>query len=121
MTADFAQFRFERRGLAVNCVLSDGWDPPACDRVYDAVVSCDFLEHVTDVPKWAEFISSVLKPGGLFFAQNAFGIGSGPDGSMPMHLARNDRFEKDWDSLLASLNFTQLSSNWYQTPALVTA
>jgi hypothetical protein len=50
--------------------------------------------------------------------QNAFACGSGPEGSIPMHLARNDRFEKDWTPLMIEQGFEQEgTSNWYRTPS----
>lgn len=81
---------------------------------FDAIVSLDFLEHVPNVEEWLKTVGMCLKTGALFCAQNAFGMGSGPDGSMPMHLACNDRFEKDYDPLMEKLGFQQLSSNWYK-------
>lgn len=118
-TAEFAAFRFWRHtGQPLPVHLTQDWQPVNGNRQpYDAVVSLDFLEHVTDVPAWAGAVKQILAPGGLFCAQNAFAIGSGPDGSLPMHLARNDRFERDWDPLLAGLGFQQLSSQWYQRAA----
>jgi hypothetical protein len=103
-------------------VLNEGWSPLDICRDagtigYDAVLSLDFLEHVTDVPGWVQTIRGILKPDGLFFAQNAFSCGSGPDGSIPMHLQRNDRYTQEWDPLLASLGFQKQSSNWYRKPA----
>jgi 2-polyprenyl-3-methyl-5-hydroxy-6-metoxy-1,4-benzoquinol methylase len=80
----------------------------------DAIASLDFLEHVDCVEQWVRAIHAALKPGGIFCVQNAFAIGSGPQGDMPMHLACNDRFEKDWDRLLVDVGFCQLASNWYQ-------
>ena len=118
-TAAFAAFRYERQiGEPMPQMLTSGWEP-AMSGGFDAVVCNDFLEHVTDVPAWVAAIKSVLRPGGLFEAQNAFGpaMGSGPNGSIPMHLSRNDRFEKDWDPMLSNLGFSQLSSNWYQKAA----
>lgn len=85
---------------------------------FDAVISLDFLEHVTDVEAWVRAIYAALKPGGWLMAQNAFACGSGPNGSIPCHLERNDRFEKDWDPLLSSIGFVQESSNWYRKPEL---
>ncbi len=90
--------------------------PDSLDRTFDAVVSLDFLEHVPNVEEWVRFAWKVLKVGGLLVAQNAFGMGSGPDGAMPMHLATNDRFEKDWDPYLSSVGFEQLASQWYVKP-----
>ena len=89
--------------------------PIGCE--YDAICSLDFLEHVPNVEDWVLAIFVALKPGGLFCAQNAFACGSGSDGSIPMHLAVNDRFEKDWDPLLTAIGFEQISSNWYRRPA----
>jgi hypothetical protein len=81
-----------------------------------AVISLDFLEHVVNVETWVQEIYKELEPGGLFFAQNAFACGSGPDGSIPCHLQINDRFVNDWEPLLARVGFEQLSSNWYRKP-----
>lgn len=115
-TARFAEFRYWlHTGQTLPAYLSDGWEPALSDGpgAYDAVVSVDFLEHVTDVPAWTRAIRDALTPGGLFMAQNAFGCGSGSQGSMPMHLARNDRYAREWDPLLAQAGFNQQSSNWY--------
>lgn len=120
-TARYAAFRFWRQtGERLPLHLTGDFRPPMELHPYgpfDAVVSLDFLEHVPNVTEWTDFIRAALKAGGLFCAQNAFGLGSGPQGSMPMHLAENDRYEKDWDPLLAALNFTQESSNWYRRHA----
>lgn len=117
-TARYAAFRFWRQtGTLLPLHLTGDFRPPMeihPHGPFDAVVSLDFLEHVPNVTEWTDFIRAALKPGGLFCAQNAFGMGSGPNGSMPMHLAENDRYEKEWDPLLASLNFTQEGSNWYR-------
>jgi dTDP-4-dehydrorhamnose reductase len=114
-TAGFARFRYwMREGRELPEVMNRDWAPEFNGGGYDAVVACDILEHVPDVPGWVAAIKSALVPGGRLMAQNAFGAGSGPDGSIPMHLSCNDRFEKDWDPLLTSMGFRQESSNWYQ-------
>lgn len=116
-TADFARFRFWAKGVEIPCVLSPGWTPmelaPDC---YDAIVSLDFLEHLPNVEEWVRWVYYSLSPGGLFCAQNAFNMGSGMEGSIPMHLTTNDHWEKDWDPLLSSIGFKAISSNWYQKP-----
>lgn len=113
-TAQYAQFRIWRHlGKLPHTCLSEAWDPPKTHG-HNAVVSLDFLEHVTDVEKWAKAIYDALVHGGLFFAQNAFNIGSGDSGSIPMHLTRNDRFEHDWNPLLLSLGFENIGPNWYK-------
>lgn len=119
-TADFARCRFGQSYKTddIQTILTTDWSPEIfnqqCPGLFDAIVSLDFLEHVTDLPLWINAIYAALKPGGLLCAQNAFGCGSGPDGAMPMHLARNDRFVTDWDPLLSSIGFVQESSNWYR-------
>ena len=116
-TYKFAETRFYMYGVHPSIITTDGWNPPKTwEWMYDAVVSLDFMEHLPNVEKWVQFISESLSPGGYFVAQNAFACGSGFDGPIPMHLAENDHYEKDWDPLLSSLGFEQLSSNWYQKP-----
>lgn len=119
-TARFAQMRlWMHEGHECEAVFSDDWNPPSSTLGrYDAICAADFMEHLPNVEKWVRWIFDSLRPGGLLFAQNAFACGSGPDGGMPMHLARNDRFEKDWDPLLESVGFRQISSNWYKKVAV---
>jgi dTDP-4-dehydrorhamnose reductase/SAM-dependent methyltransferase len=115
-TAAFAQFRLRRQlGEVGPCQMTQGWSPDIQGKeAHDAVVAADFLEHVTNVEEWVKAIKDVLKPRGILMAQNAFGIGSGDHGGMPMHLERNDRYVNEWDPLLAGLGFKQLSSNYYE-------
>lgn len=121
-TALFARFRHAARfaGEDWQAWLTHSFNPVLAELIerglFDAICSLDYLEHVPNVEEWARTIYGALKPGGLFIAQNAFAIGSGPEGDMPMHLAVNDRWEKEWDPLLIEVGFTQLSSNWYQKP-----
>jgi SAM-dependent methyltransferase len=112
------------RGVTETAFSAD-WAPPAASG-FDAVVSLDFLEHVTDVPAWCRAIHAALKPGGLFCAQNAFDCGSGADGAIPCHLSINDKYAHAalhtngralWDHLLIEeLGFEQLGPNWYRKP-----
>lgn len=116
-TARFAAFRYwAETGEVLPQSLTSGW-VPEIGGGYDCVASFDFLEHVTDVPAWSRAIREALVPGGLFFVQNAFNCGSGKRGSIPCHLARNDRYEKEWDPLMASIGMVQESSNWYRKVA----
>lgn len=119
-TAGFAAFRsWMYLGEYMPTRLALGWTPDLGNGEWDAIVSLDFLEHCVNVDQWTAAIKGALKPGGLLYSQNAFAIGSGPDGSMPMHLACNDRFERDWDTSLFALRFVQLGSNVYQNPVEV--
>lgn len=116
-TAQFAEMRTKMYLGEWRAALQNGWMASTANpESVDAVVSLDYLEHVVDVERDVRAIYAVLRPGGWLCSQNAFACGSGPDGSIPQHLARNDRFEKDWDPYLFSLGFTQLTSNWYRKP-----
>ncbi len=116
-TAAFANLRYWMYlGKQMPFDLSADWNPSFGTGIYDAIVALDVLEHVTDVEAWVLAIYAGLKPGGLLMSQNAFACGSGPEGSIPMHLAKNDRFEYDWDPLLAQIGFRQLGPNWYEKP-----
>lgn len=119
-TARFAESRFFMRlgdywQENIGVVETGGFDP-LIDRTVDAVVSLDFLEHVPNVEAWVGSVSGCLRPGGFFVAQNAFAMGSGDQGSMPMHLSTNDHWERDWDPLLTNYGFKQLAPQWYQKP-----
>lgn len=114
-TSGFAALRYWRRiGEVMPQLLTTGWEPQLGPPAqYDAVVSADFFEHVTDVPAWTAAVQCVLKPGGVMLAQNAFGIGSGESGPMPMHLERNDRYEKEWRDLLLTTGWSDAQGNWW--------
>lgn len=115
-TAEFARFKLWRRfGEYPDMLLTDDWQPDFNGEKFQIVLCLDFLEHVTDVPAWTGAIKKLLCPGGTAFFQNAFNLGSGQDGSIPMHLARNDRYEKDWVPLMAKVGFRQQgTSNWWE-------
>ena len=114
-TAAFAEFRLWRRhGRVGDTECTPTWEPALSKGRYAATVSLDFMEHVTDVPAWTRAIHESLKPGGVSLFQNAFGLGSGPDGGMPMHLERNDRYIKEWTPLMAQVGYAQVgTSNWW--------
>lgn len=130
-TAAFAQFRMARRYGPTGgpwIALSSYWEAPddgpaehpefALTGTLDAVVALDFFEHMTDVEAWVRRAWDMLKPGGLFLGQNAFGIGNEPGGSLPMHLVRNNRFEKDWDPLMDGIGYVRTGEgNWRRKPA----
>lgn len=120
-TGDFAYFRAKRRfgGQCPEFHMSITWDPPEDipPQSLDAVVALDFFEHMPNVEAWVRWCYDRLKPGGLFMAQNAFGIGNEPGGSLPMHLPRNNRFEKDWDPLMDSIGYVRTGEgNWRVKP-----
>jgi 2-polyprenyl-3-methyl-5-hydroxy-6-metoxy-1,4-benzoquinol methylase len=52
---------------------------------FDTVFSFDVLEHLPDLPGELSFLSSLLKPGGLF----VFDVPAGSTSAHPMHLNHN--------------------------------
>lgn len=121
-TARFAVFRFNRRGLSPLLMLTDDWAPPkkpdeSVSGKIKAVVSLDFFEHLVNVEDWAESVFEMLDSGGQFLAQNAFGIGDDDhEGSIPMHLTRNNKYVTEWEPLLTRIGFTKLASGWWVKP-----
>jgi 2-polyprenyl-6-hydroxyphenyl methylase/3-demethylubiquinone-9 3-methyltransferase len=53
-------------GLAIDYVEGVGEALPLPDAAFDIVVSCDSLEHVSDLGQVLDEVARVLKPGGLF-------------------------------------------------------
>jgi len=126
-THDFAKARIMAATGEFIASASHSFEPKLTPNLYEAIISLDFLEHVTDVPAWCREIYRALRPGGLFCAQNAFDCGSGPNGAIPCHLAINDKYAHAaphtagralWDHLLIEeIGFQQEGSNWYRKPA----
>lgn len=126
-TANFAGFRFRRRGVTPVMLLTDTFRPPRAVIQVDAVIAHDFFEHIPNVEEWVRAVYDILLPGGLFLAQNAFGIGDAEHGnSIPMHLSVNNKYADadetgaaGWDTLLAKVGFERCDSqsNWRRKPA----
>lgn len=119
-TADFADMRLANYLPSHAMRLSHDWTPDALGTVphWDAIVSLDFLEHLTQPDIWMRAIFATLKPGGWALLQNAFAIGSGPNGSIPCHLERNDKYETEYGPLMLEIGFVQEgTSNWWRRPA----
>jgi len=116
VTCGFALFRFINQGMSPNIAVTSDWKPPKLPGLpLDAVVALDFFEHVINVEEWVRAVYDMLRPGGLFLAQNAFGIGDMEHGgSIPMHLVCNNRFEKDWDPLLEQVGFVRDVGGWWR-------
>lgn len=123
-TARYAAFRYwNQTGQELPTLFCSNGDSYLGEaEQFGAVCSLDFLEHTLDVESFVKSIYRVLKPGGYLVAQNAFGIGSEPGGSMPMHQKCNDKWAQavegdagtaQWDALLTSVGFKQLRSQWY--------
>lgn len=109
-TAGYARFRWTTRfGATMPSRLTYNWSPMSLGPTedFDVVASLDFFEHVPNVEDWVLAAKNLLRPGGILYCQNAFGLGSGENGSIPMHLSSNDHFEQDWDPLLDSYGFVR--------------
>lgn len=56
------------KGEGVKLIYADAYDLPFKNNSFDAVVTFDFLEHVSDLKKVLFEIQRVLVPGGLFYS-----------------------------------------------------
>ena len=113
-TASFAEFRFMRHGIGMETIFGNSFDPIHTDC--DCIVALDFFEHLPNVEDWLKACWASLNPGGALIARNAFGQGSGLDGSIPCHLPCNDEMEAKWDGLLKGIGFEHVINEWYRKP-----
>jgi SAM-dependent methyltransferase len=131
-TAAFAETRLVKYLGAARMMLTEDWTPrlglPALPsrgtwtksaqlRRYDAVVALDFMEHLPNVPDWAQAIYEVLRPGGQVIFQNAFAIGDDAhEGSIPMHLTKNNIYAVTWPDVMQSIGFIEEPGGWWRKP-----
>jgi 2-polyprenyl-3-methyl-5-hydroxy-6-metoxy-1,4-benzoquinol methylase len=83
VTMRFARQRAANQGLAIEFFhTKDALAQYASANGFDTVFSFDVLEHLSDLPGELSFLSSLLKPGGLF----VFDVPAGSTKAHPMHL-----------------------------------
>ncbi|HEU4416576.1 MAG TPA: class I SAM-dependent methyltransferase [Candidatus Angelobacter sp.] len=83
VTMRFARHRAERQGLSIDFFHSkDALAAAANGRGFDTIFSFDVLEHLPDLPGELNFLSSMLRPGGIF----VFDVPAGSTRAHPMHL-----------------------------------
>ncbi|HVP90477.1 MAG TPA: bifunctional 2-polyprenyl-6-hydroxyphenol methylase/3-demethylubiquinol 3-O-methyltransferase UbiG [Terriglobales bacterium] len=82
-------------GLKIQYVSGVGESLPFSDQSFGAVLCCDVLEHVRDLPKVIAEISRVLKPGGAFCY---------------------DTLNRNWISRLAAIRISQVWKRWAFMP-----
>jgi 2-polyprenyl-3-methyl-5-hydroxy-6-metoxy-1,4-benzoquinol methylase len=86
VTMRFARQRAANQGLAIEFFhTKDALAQYAGVNGFDTVFSFDVLEHLPDLPGELTFLSSLLKPGGLF----VFDVPAGSTRAHPMHLNHN--------------------------------
>jgi 2-polyprenyl-3-methyl-5-hydroxy-6-metoxy-1,4-benzoquinol methylase len=83
VTMRFARQRAANHGLAIEFFhTKEALAQYAAVNGFDTVFSFDVLEHLPDLPGELSFLSSLLKPGGLF----VFDVPAGSTRAHPMHL-----------------------------------
>jgi len=86
VTMRFARQRAANQGLAIEFFhTKEALAQYAAVNGFDTVFSFDVLEHLPDLPGELSFLSSLLKPGGLF----VFDVPAGSTRAHPMHLNHN--------------------------------
>jgi len=86
VTMKFAQKRAQQHGLKIDFARTkDDLRAAAQKRGFDTIFSFDVLEHLPDLPGELTFLSSLLRPGGIF----VFDVPAGSTKAHPMHLNHN--------------------------------
>jgi 2-polyprenyl-3-methyl-5-hydroxy-6-metoxy-1,4-benzoquinol methylase len=86
VTMQFARQRAANQGLTIEFFhTKDALAQHAGVNGFDTVFSFDVLEHLPDLPGELTFLSTLLKPGGLF----VFDVPAGSTKAHPMHLNHN--------------------------------
>ena len=67
-----AQKRLKKYADRVNCFVGDVTEISAQDNYYDAVFDFGIIHHVPNWRKALEEVFRVLKPGGIFYAEEVF-------------------------------------------------
>jgi 2-polyprenyl-3-methyl-5-hydroxy-6-metoxy-1,4-benzoquinol methylase len=86
VTMQFARQRAANQGLTIEFFhTKDALAQHAGVNGFDTVFSFDVLEHLPDLPGELTFLSTLLKPGGIF----VFDVPAGSTKAHPMHLNHN--------------------------------
>jgi 2-polyprenyl-3-methyl-5-hydroxy-6-metoxy-1,4-benzoquinol methylase len=78
----FAEWRFMMRGLSGTFIDLKEENLPR--EEYDFITAIDVFEHVSDLKKTIQMVSSALKLGGILFLEATYGR----DSERPMHIAQ---------------------------------
>jgi SAM-dependent methyltransferase len=101
ITSRFARFRFEREGLADEIAVVDREDDLR-EHSFDAVVSIEVLEHLSDPVGAMRLFYSLLRENGVALITESF-ESVGPD--YPSHLEDNFRYAGRAHELMESIGF----------------
>ncbi len=86
VTMRFARYRAQRQNLKVQFTVSkEQIREAAALHGFDTVFAFDVLEHMPDLPGELDFLSSLLRPGGVM----VFDVPAGSTKAHPMHLNHN--------------------------------
>ncbi|MBT4136988.1 MAG: methyltransferase domain-containing protein, partial [Candidatus Latescibacteria bacterium] len=70
-TYDYANWRFQQRGLKVSSIAL-GDDDPLAGRVFDVIVCMEVIEHLVEPEQVVKYLIDHLKPGGLLILTVTF-------------------------------------------------
>lgn len=107
----FARDLFGETGCRVRVAESD----PLGERVYDAVICLDVLEHVPDPPALVRAFAGALAPGGRLISHAPFGILNPELGT---HLRSNRRYYGD-ERLYADAGLRLVDGHWLWNPIVL--
>jgi len=103
-TYDYANWRFQQRGLNVRSIAL-GDDDPLAGRLFDVIVCMEVIEHLVEPEQVVKYLIDHLKPGGLLILTVTF---YAPEPDM-MHL-NLDRYTNDgFYQIVQDMGMTELT------------
>jgi 2-polyprenyl-3-methyl-5-hydroxy-6-metoxy-1,4-benzoquinol methylase len=109
----FAQFRNEKEQLGLNFI--DNEDLINVQAPFDFIIALDVLEHIENPMKYAAWLISMVRPGGMAYISAPF-LAAGEKYPYPMHLEQNIKYAATFDGYMKSLGLEKKSENlWYKT------
>ena len=103
-TYDYANWRFQQRGLNVKSIAL-GDDDPLAGRMFDVIVCMEVIEHLVEPEDVVKYLIDHLKPGGLLILTVTF---YAPEPDM-MHLNLDRYTNEGFYQIVENMGMTELT------------
>lgn len=112
--AEFAKWRSGKEGLGIKFIESEDLINDYAE--FDFIIALDVLEHIENPLKYAAWLISLVKKGGMAYISAPFAA-AGEKFRYPMHLEQNMRYAPKLDNFMKSLGLEKKGDNLWYKPA----